>query len=217
MRNDSDTLFYNALRFHNLSRLSPGLLHDLRSPLNAIVMNLELLRHANAAQEERLQRYLQAIDRAVERLEAFVGLLEERTAPETDVEVDLGILFAKLERCMDTPARLRQVELHIAAPATRLKIKDGTRVQEILLALALAALEASPAQGMLTVEAEANAGSVSIAIRAIGADPASVGCHLHAARRLLETRGIAIEMTAESDAECRLHITVPLAQTPLNP
>lgn len=126
---------------HLLEGLEPTLAHDLRGPLNALTLHLELLRRYAAGVEsvpaaERLNRSVEALDREVGRLTAGLnGLLRLVGAPQDPpVSATLSTLLQECEQDLLTAARHRGVELRIELGSDgRLRQREALRRALLLL------------------------------------------------------------------------------------
>ena len=146
------------------------LTHEMKSPLAAIRGAAELLGEADLPDAER-QRFVANVATQSDRLHALIdkllrlAQLEQQRQLEAPTEVDVGELFADLERTMSVPASQRRVTLRfVADPALQI---SGDR---FLLGLALNnliqnALDFSPADSSITCSASADATGIRFQIR----------------------------------------------------
>jgi signal transduction histidine kinase len=124
-----------------LEGLEPTLAHDLRGPLNALTLHLELVRRyvdgiETAAPADRLRRSVEALDREVGRLTAGMnGLLRLVGAPQDPpVSSSLSTLLQECEQDLRTAARHRGVELRIELESDgRLRQREVLRRALLLL------------------------------------------------------------------------------------
>ncbi len=127
--------------------LLEGLVHDLRSPLNSIAMNAEMLRFsresaaADANQAQRQERYVAAITSESARLGSavskLVDLIEETGVTPGDGA--LGRLLEAVGRFAVPALRTRQVDLCIERHAARaLSVTDDLLLALLALLLSVA-------------------------------------------------------------------------------
>jgi signal transduction histidine kinase len=139
-------------RMNSLSLLGAGLAHDLNNSLNAISMNVELARIANAehrSNETELARielaYCQSYALS-QRMMAFAG-----KQAEVEEVLDLGLLLkeaeALLRMLLPRPIRL---ELHLAIGRFPVRGSRG-KVQQTLVNLVANARDAIPGTGLVQI------------------------------------------------------------------
>jgi len=146
-----------ASRLAAISRISGGVAHEIKNPLNAISLRLDLLRaHAEAQQDglipeiDILSKEVRRLDRVVKTFLDFSRPLEVRFA-----EVDLGTLAGEVANLMTPQARLAGVEMHFESPAEAAFIRgDADLLKQTLLNLVTNALEVMKNGGNLRVKVE---------------------------------------------------------------
>jgi signal transduction histidine kinase len=145
----------HAVQVRSFSRLHAGLAHDLRSPLNTIVLHLELLKghHANG-DDGPWSETVELLEQETRRLAASVDLLmTQMLSPTDDVErFDVNELVRELGRLLAGQARLQLVELSIDAAARPLWV-EGRRawLWRALTNVAINGLEATPEGGRIVL------------------------------------------------------------------
>ena len=162
--------------------LLEGLVHDLRSPLNSIAMNAEMLRFsresgsAGANQAQRQERYVAAITSESARLGSAVSKLVD-LIEETGVTPGDGALGRLLEEVgrFGVPAlRTRQVDLCIERHATRaLSVTDDLLLA--LLALLLSVAEQASHGDTVRLATRAGDGETTFEMCLEGAGVANAG------------------------------------------
>jgi signal transduction histidine kinase len=155
-----ETALRQASRLRNLGPLFRAAAHDLKTPLNAIALNLDLLREAlpppspDNPKLERQRRNLSLMSAEIERLK---GMLTKLTAQVTSSDADaapfdLSQMITDLGQTL-TPLAIR----HRADLVTQVDgppiLFHGQRdaLQQALLNIALNGLEAMPSGGRLTL------------------------------------------------------------------
>jgi signal transduction histidine kinase len=146
------TQFDVASRLAAISRISGGVAHEIKNPLNAISLRLDLLRaHAETQQDELipeidiLSKEVRRLDRVVKTFLDFSRPLEVRFT-----EVDLAALAAEVANLMTPQARAAGVEMHFEAPGAPAFIRgDADLLKQAILNLVTNALEAMKTGGCL--------------------------------------------------------------------
>lgn len=146
-----------ASRLAAISRISGGVAHEIKNPLNAIALRLDLLRaHAEAQDGEMipeidvLSKEVRRLDRVVKTFLDFSRPLEVRFA-----DVDLGALAGEVANLMTPQARLAGVEMHFEAPAEPALMRgDADLLKQTILNLVTNALEVMKNGGHLRLKVE---------------------------------------------------------------
>jgi signal transduction histidine kinase len=154
-----------------LNRLTAGIAHEIKNPLNATMIHLELLRMELADREQPLE-HVNVIARQVRRLDEVVQGFLKFTRPE-DLHlraVDLGGVFAQIRPIVEAEAQKHRVEIAVDLPRGLPPIEgDATLLEQAFLNLALNACQAMPEGGRLTVSAQvAPARRISIDVEDTG-------------------------------------------------
>jgi signal transduction histidine kinase len=139
-----------ATRLAAISRISGGVAHEIKNPLNAISLRLDLLRaHAEAQQDglipeiDILSNEVRRLDRVVKTFLDFSRPLEVRFA-----DVDLAGLAGEVANLMTPQARASGVEMHFEAPAEAALMRgDADLLKQAILNLVTNALEAMKNDG----------------------------------------------------------------------
>jgi len=136
-----------------VGRMAAGMAHELRNPLTAISMLVQLQREK--AEEEGLPAEdLQVIEREIvrmeERLNAFVDFA--RPSRPEGRRIDLGAVAAETLALLQGRAAKHHVEVSLVRPATSIEVQaDAEQIGRVLMNLAMNALDAMPRGGRLTV------------------------------------------------------------------
>jgi signal transduction histidine kinase len=150
-----------AAQMRALAEIAPAVAHDLRAPINAMVLNLEVLRETisggragEPGGHERLLRYTGVLRDELARLhrslEVFLGHISPRS--DRTEALDLRDLASELAALLTAPARKRQIEVAASLPAERVVITANPYLlRQALLHFGLAALAAVPQPGRLEV------------------------------------------------------------------
>jgi signal transduction histidine kinase len=135
-------------------RLTRGVAHEVKNPINAIVLHLQLLQNKLAHQEPDTRRHMDIIDSEIRRLDRVVQTLVDFTRPR-----DLHLEEVDLRRLMEDVAQLAApdaeqhgvtIERHI--PDQQLPIKvDVDLMKQAILNVVINGVQAMPAGGLLTI------------------------------------------------------------------
>lgn len=187
----------DALRLQEVRAEVARARHDLRGPLNTMVLTLELLRRRAAADEPDGATIVRGVEKVVAEIRRLDGLVGERLADPEDAERPARIaVSALLQRVAARLARLG-VAASIAPADPTLVALVGPRRAALALTGLGAQLGAST--GDLRVEAEsAEDGRVRITISTDGA-PAAI--ELAAAAHALSRDGGDVTVGQDADAE----------------
>src|SRR5579885_3299593 len=137
-------------------RLTRGVAHEVKNPINAIVLHLQLLRNKLAHQEPDTQRHMDIIDAETRRLDRVVQTLVDFTRPR-----DLHLEDTDLRHLLDDVALLAApdaeqhgviIERHL--PAEKLPVKvDVDLMKQAFLNVVINGVQAMPEGGVLTISA----------------------------------------------------------------
>jgi signal transduction histidine kinase len=153
-------------------RLTRGVAHEVKNPINAIVLHLQLLRNKLAQQEPDTSRHMDIIDTEIRRLDRVVQTLVDFTRPR-DLhleEVDLRRLMDEVAQLAGPDAEQHGVTIERRMPEQRLPIKvDVDLMKQALLNVVINGVQAMTAGGMLTISARRENSAVVAEIRDEGA------------------------------------------------
>ncbi len=109
-----------ATRLAAISRLTGGVAHEIKNPLNAISLRLDLLRARAEGGDEQLIPEIDVLSKEVNRLDRVVKTFLDFSRP-LDVrltDVDLAALAGEVTTLMTPQARASGIELTFEAPLT---------------------------------------------------------------------------------------------------
>ncbi|MHB8303870.1 MAG: sensor histidine kinase, partial [Acidobacteriaceae bacterium] len=161
-------------RLADLGRLTSGVGHEVKNPINAIVVHLELLREKLARRDSTAERHVDVIQNEIRRLDRVVQTLIDFSRP---VELDLAVhdLRAIVNNVLTLAApdlEQRAVRVVSAMPPQPVYARvDADLIQQALLNVLL-----NGAQSM------ADGGELTVGLRQQG----------HEARLLIEDQGCGI-------------------------
>jgi len=149
-------------------RLTRGVAHEVKNPINAIVLHLQLLRNKLAEQEPDTRRHMDIIDTEIRRLDRVVQTLVDFTRPR-DLhleEIDLRRLMEEVAQLAAPDAEQHGVTIDRQMPEQRLTVKvDVDLMKQALLNVVINGVQAMPQGGLLTISARRQNGAVVAEIR----------------------------------------------------
>jgi signal transduction histidine kinase len=163
LRHDVDLLLQRmasqldvATRLAAISRLTSGVAHEIKNPLNAILLRLDLLRARLGAPEEEIAKEIDILSREVLRLDRVVKTFLDFSRPlEVNFEeVDLAALAGEVAELITPQARVARISVEFQAPPepghTWMR-GDADLLKQAVLNLATNALEAMTNGGLLRI------------------------------------------------------------------
>ncbi|MGZ4836542.1 MAG: sensor histidine kinase [Terriglobales bacterium] len=157
-----------SLRLAAIGRLTSGVAHEVRNPINAIMVHLEVLREKIKQIDPESRRHMDVISSEIQRLDRVVQTLVDFTKP-----VELRLSDADLRRIVEdvsvlaAPEASRQgVTVKCDLPADPLTIKaDADLVKQAVLNIALNGIQAMPGGGALQLVARRDDHLVEVEVR----------------------------------------------------
>jgi signal transduction histidine kinase len=147
------TLSYSR-KLSALNRLTAGIAHEIKNPLNATMIHLELMKLKLAERPEALE-HVAVIANQVRRLDEVVQGFLKFTRPE-DLHLEpvaLAPVFEGLRPIIDAESGTR-IEVTINVPSELPPVEgDSSLLEQAFLNLALNACQAMPDGGRLTISA----------------------------------------------------------------
>ncbi len=148
-----DRRLQQSERMDSLGQLAGGIAHDFNNLL-AVILNYASLLQRDLPAEARPGQDVAAILTAVDRAAALTGqlLTFSSSQPAHPVVVDINAVVSTVVELLQRtlPANIRLVT-HLD-PSARQVVTDPTRVEQIVMNLAINARDAMPDGGVLTVE-----------------------------------------------------------------
>jgi signal transduction histidine kinase len=149
-------------------RLTRGVAHEVKNPINAIVLHLQLLRNKLAEQEPDTRRHMDIIDSEIRRLDRVVQTLVDFTRPR-DLhleEVDLRRLMEEVAQLAAPDAEQHGVTIERHMPEQRLAIKvDVDLMKQAILNVVINGVQSMPQGGLLTISARRENNAVVAEVR----------------------------------------------------
>lgn len=228
-----------AAQLRALNRLYRGVAHDLRAPLNAMVLNLELLRRsldpAAPPREgigERQQRWVGIIEQELQRLRRALDILLAQTAPpsEKPERFDLRGVIEEIAELLYPQARQQKVELATELPEQSVGVvTHRDQIKQAVLNLAINGLEAMSEGGTLRLSlvSEGATATMRVADTGPGIPPelrdrifdmhfttkqSGTGIGLYVARSIFEAQGGTVRTESTGPAGTTFQLTLPVEE-----
>jgi PAS domain S-box-containing protein len=141
-------------RLAAIGQLTRGVAHEVKNPINAIVVHLEILRNKLQQVEPDTKRHVEVIGNEIQRLDRVVGMLVDFTRPVELrlVDVDLRRLVEDVVLLASPDAERHGVHIDRELPPEPVIVKiDADLVKQALLNVALNGIQAMPDGGRLTL------------------------------------------------------------------
>lgn len=157
-------------RYMGLGSLAAGLQHEIKNPLSALALHVQLLGEA-LVEESPSPAVLDMLDVLKSETHRIAAVLETfrdfASIAELNREtVHVSELILKLVRLIEPQAQQQRIQIETdlkCDAATSLNI-DPIRIEQVLLNLAINALAAMPDGGLLTIRLKATKDSVTIEV-----------------------------------------------------
>ncbi len=161
--------FEYAKKLSALSRLTSGVAHEVKNPLNAIVIHLELLKAQVASQTtDEANKSLAVITQEIKRLDRVVRSFLNFTRP-VDVrlqEEEIQRIIQEVVALAETEARQRNVQIVLESTGDLPRLElDPDLMKQCLLNIVLNGCQAMPQGGSLSIKTEKRSGSLEVSIQ----------------------------------------------------
>lgn len=208
--------------------------HDLRAPLNAMQITLELLTDAltgaNAGADS--QRYIAVLKEELARLNRTLGAMLNRSVPSMNAApeaFDLREMVDEVAALLRTQAMRHRVDLQLHLPERETPVRGHRdRLQQALINVALNGLAAMPGGGRLRISLALKDASADIVVKDDGpgipqelleeiyriyftTKKTGSGLGLYVARLVLESHGGEIRVMNELGGGACFILSLPLA------
>lgn len=186
-----------ANRYEVVSRLADDLAHEIKNPLNAIVVNLEVLRRkvAAGAGDAALER-ANVVDQEIMRVHTLVDQLLQLVRPpraETGA-VSLDETLDELRPLLDVQAKTARVGFHMSTDSGLFAKVARDSLKFAVLNVIVAIYSAEAKNESITIETRAMDADAEIVIRSRGAVLASSDSFVEHARALMESVAGKLEL-----------------------
>jgi signal transduction histidine kinase len=159
-------------RLASIGRLTSGVAHEVKNPINAIVVHLELLREKMREVHPDTRRHMDIISKEIQRLDRVVQTLVDFNRP-----VELQLKTTELRRLLEEVAQLASPEAEqngvrittdFGADALPVFV-DADLVKQALYNVVLNGVQAMPNGGALYLSARCDDSAAQIEVRDEGA------------------------------------------------
>jgi signal transduction histidine kinase len=222
-------------RLTAINSLTGRVAHEIKNPLNSIVLRLEMLRARLSEDVPEAEAEISVLSHEVERLDRVVRTFLDYNRPvEVHVEdLDLGVLAAEIVEFLSPEAHRRGVTVKFTSTAAPLTVRaDDDLVRQALTNVAVNAIEAMEQGGWLTIELSRENGFAVIVVSDTGqgislenrekifqlyftTKSKGTGIGLAMTYRALQLQGGNIDFTSENGKGTTFRITLPLAAVPV--
>ena len=156
-----------AGRMAALSRVSSGVAHEVKNPLNAILLHVEVARAKLAAGDTTIAPQMEIISREILRLDRVVKTFLDFTRPvELKVRtVSVHNLLSEIVELARPQAESSNIRVKLQEDAEDLEVRvDHDLIQQEFLNVVVNAIEVMPKGGELTFQSLANEDTAEIRI-----------------------------------------------------
>lgn len=162
-----------------MDELSTILAHEIKNPMNSIIINIEVLRNAlleltsgsDSPASQRAKKYLDVIEDEIRRLDKVIrGFLDfARPSQSTKVKFKLAPVIESILEFMSNELRQRGIQVlkNLADPPPSL-VANSDQIKQALFNLILNAIQAMPNGGALRITLEETEAEVILSIEDSG-------------------------------------------------
>ena len=154
-------------RLAAIGRLTSGVAHEVKNPINAIVVHLEVLRQKLQEADPDTRRHMDVIGSEIRRLDRVVQTLVDFTRPVELrlADIDLRKLVEDVVTLASPEAAQRQVRIHREAPSPLPVRIDADLLKQAILNIVVNGVQSMPEGGILYVAATREGENALIAVR----------------------------------------------------
>jgi signal transduction histidine kinase len=154
-------------RMSAIGRLTSGVAHEVKNPINAIVVHLELLKNKLDGTTPNARRHLDVIDAEIRRLDRVVQTLVDFSRPvELQLrEQDLRAVIGDVLALATDELRMRRVTVHSQLPSNPVVVNvDADLLKQAVINVVQNGAQAMPEGGRLDVVLETDRKSAILRI-----------------------------------------------------
>ena len=155
-------------RLAAIGRLTSGVAHEVKNPINAIVVHLEVLREKLQQMDPDSRRHMDVIGSEIQRLDRVVSTLVDFTRPVELrlAEVDARYIIDDVAVLAAPDAEQHGVAIVRNLPSRPLPVKvDADLLKQAVLNVVLNGVQSMPSGGLLTLSAGREDGSAQISVQ----------------------------------------------------
>ena len=218
-----------ATKLAAMGRLTSGVAHEVRNPLNAMVLQIELLKSKLQDQGEHVKPQLEILSAEIRRLDRVVRTFLDFTRPMElrPAETDLPALIREVFTLAEPQARQNSVQLLLEPDGSLPPVRvDRDLVKQALLNLVLNGCQAMPSGGDLKVKHQAFPTHVELEITDQGVGipsearknifslyfstkPGGSGMGLAMAYRIIQLHNGSIDFSSEVNRGTTFRVSLP--------
>ena len=158
-------------RLANIGKLTSGVAHEVKNPINSIVVHLEILRNKLKEADPDAQRHMDVIGSEIQRLDRVVQTLVDFTRP-----VELKLAETDLRSLIQQVAFVARPDcerhgVHVVTEVTEEPLPakiDTDLLKQALLNIVINGAQAMESGGTLTMRARRNEGDAQLEIQDTG-------------------------------------------------
>jgi signal transduction histidine kinase len=212
-----------------IGRLMSGVAHEVKNPLNAMVLQLEVLKARLGEDGEKVEPQVQILAEEIRRLDRVVKTFLDFTRPVEihPVDAEVAPLVREVYALAEPQARKNNVQLILAGDGATVPLHvDRDLIKQALLNLVLNGCQAMPQGGELKITPHAMPNAVELEIRDSGVGippdaqkrifslfyttkPGGTGVGLAMAFRVVQLHNGTIEFTSEVNRGTTFRVTLP--------
>jgi PAS domain S-box-containing protein len=221
-------------RLADLGRLTSGVGHEVKNPINAIVVHLELLREKLARNDSSAERHVDVIHNEIRRLDRVVQTLIDFSRPvELDLAMhDLRSIVTTVLTLAEPDLAQRSVKVVSVMPGSPVYVRvDADMIQQALLNVLLNGAQSMADGGELHVELRQHGHEASLRIRDQGCGiPREIlnrifnlyfttkrdgtGIGLAMTYRILQLHNGSVQVESEVDVGTQFTLRLPVTSLP---
>jgi hypothetical protein len=214
-----------------IGRLMSGVAHEVKNPLNAMVLQLEVLKARLGEEGEKVGPQIKVLAEEIRRLDRVVKTFLDFTRPLeiNPIDTEIATLIREVFALAEPQARSNKVFLVFAGNGVSAPLHvDRDLMKQALLNLVLNGCQAMPQGGTLTITPHALPGAIELEIRDTGTGippqaqrrifslfyttkPGGTGVGLAMAFRVVQLHNGSIDFTSEVGHGTTFRISLPAA------
>jgi signal transduction histidine kinase len=212
-----------------IGRLMSGVAHEVKNPLNAMVLQLEVLKARLGEDGDKVQPQVEILAEEIRRLDRVVKTFLDFTRPVEihPVDAEVAPLVGEVFALAEPQARKNNVQLIFAGDGATPPVRvDRDLIKQALLNLVLNGCQAMPQGGELTITPHTMPNAVELEIRDSGVGippdaqkrifslfyttkPGGTGVGLAMAFRVMQLHNGTIDFTSEVNRGTTFRVTLP--------
>ncbi|MFZ0960524.1 MAG: ATP-binding protein [Terriglobia bacterium] len=218
-----------ATKLAAIGRLMSGVAHEVKNPLNAMVLQLEVLKARLGQDSGKVQPQVEILAEEIRRLDRVVKTFLDFTRPVAihPADAEVASLVREVFALAEPQARKNNVQLIFAGDGATPPVHvDRDLIKQALLNLVLNGCQAMPQGGKLTITPRALPHAVELEIRDSGVGipleaqnrifslfyttkPGGTGVGLAMAFRVVQLHNGAIEFSSQVNRGTTFRVTLP--------